>query len=564
MSQALHIFWKDVRRLRWWLALWATLLAARVLLAAAGALGTSEGLVEQIVIEQVKTALGIATLVLFGVLVARLVQDEPLVGPDWFWLTRPYDRSSLLGAKLAFAALFFLLLPLGADLAVMAAFGATPWDMLRGSSVFLARDARWTLGLMVFAVMSATLVGFALGLAGTVAALALALTTMLAVAMLRMPEATRPSDAPADATPAIVATAVFILACLAVIAYQYFRRRRGRALALAAIGVAAVAVVPSIWPWPIARRDAVAPPPWAQDPESVAVVVDRTAPPGLSDEPPFRRRDGRRRHVSLPVELTGLPAGYRPQGTFAESRLELRDGDVLESQQPRAVVGRLALAGGEPAHELQGVLGSVRVLPVMHDAAMRRNAALLTVTDQQLARHGPEPGRLIATLHIPLQHSRVIGTLPLAEGVVFRRDGMQIELVRVQQRHDGCTILLRQWRVRSILSSLEYRQHEFLLRNVQRQEAYAGNVQHRGFAASSVGSLMLYGLVSAIPGSEGFSIEHVWMDYPQRWGAQAERSTIDAQWLAAADLVIVETAHAGVITRTIVLDDFMMQGASGD
>jgi hypothetical protein len=559
MTQIVHIFRKDLRRLRWWLALWATLLAARVLLATVWRLGASDAYGEQFLFEQVKAALGIATYVLFGILVARLVQDEPLVGLDWFWLTRPYDRRSLLVAKLGFAVLFFVVLPLAAELVVMVAYGATTWDMLRASSIFIARDARWTVGLMVFAVLTATLVGFALGLAAAGAAFSLAMLGVFAVAMLRVGEETQPSGGLPDATQPVVATVVFLLACLAVIVYQYRTRRRGRAVAIAAAGLAAVVFVPSIWPWRITSVAPVAPAAVAHDTAGVTVLVDRTSPPAIIDEPPFRRRDARRRQVSLPVELSGLPPGYRWQGTFSESRLELQSGEVVESRQTAggAFVARAGY-GGEQVHELQGVLGDVRVLPVRSENVIPAHVRLLSVTDEQLARHGSEPGRLITTFRIPLQHSAVAGTLPLAEGVRLRRGDMQFELVRVQRRYDGCTILLRQSRVASILAPFEFRQHVFLLRNVERQEAYAADIHHRGFGASSFFLMSLLGF-TLDPGRQGFSVEHLWVDYPPRWGMRTEGPAIDAPWLADADFVIVETVPAGVITRTVVLDDFRMQ-----
>jgi hypothetical protein len=559
MTQAIHIFRKDLHRLRWWLALWAALLAARVLLATFWRLSASEAFGEQVLFEQVKAALGIATYVLFGILVARLVHDEPLVGLDWFWLTRPYDRWALLVAKLGFAVLFFVVLPLAAELVVMAAYGATTWDMLRASSIFIAREGRWTAGLMVFAVLTATLVGFALGLAATGAAFSLAMLGVFAVAMLRLGEETQPSGVLPDATQPVVATVVFLLACLAVIVYQYRVRRRGRALALAAAGLAAVVFVPSVWPWRITSVAPVAPATVAHDTAGVTVLVDRTSPPAIIDEPPFRRRDARRRQVSLPVELTGLPAGYRSQGTFAESRLELQSGEILESRQTggAAFVARAGY-GGESVHELQGVLGDVRVLPVRADSAIPAHVTLLSVTDEQLARHGSEPGRLVTTFHIPLQHSAVAGTLPLDEGARLRRGDMQFELIRVQRRHDGCTILLRKSRVASILAPLEFRQHAFLLRNVERQEAYAADIHHRSFGASSFLLMSLLGF-TLDPGRQGFAVEHLWMDYPPRWGMRIDGPTIDARWLAGADFVIVETVPAGVIRRTGVLDDFRMQ-----
>jgi hypothetical protein len=93
---------------------------------------------EQIAYEQVSSMIAAIAFVMFAILVARLIQEEPLVSLDWFWLTRPYDRRALAGAKLLFAATFFVVLPLIGELAVMAAFKAGPVDSDRTPSVSMA------------------------------------------------------------------------------------------------------------------------------------------------------------------------------------------------------------------------------------------------------------------------------------------------------------------------------------------------------------------------------------------------------------------------------------------
>ena len=78
-------------------------------------------------------------------LLVSLIHEEALPGIRQFWLTRPYRRSALLGAKLLFIALFLNLPALLADLAVMARsgaplsgqWGALFWKQVPYSAIFL-------------------------------------------------------------------------------------------------------------------------------------------------------------------------------------------------------------------------------------------------------------------------------------------------------------------------------------------------------------------------------------------------------------------------------------------
>src|SRR5687767_13266338 len=107
MKQTRHIIRKDLRRLRWWLAAWIGLLVARVGLVVAESRTFSDDMAEQFVLGQANAIVTMITFVMLGLLIARLVHEEPLAGLDWFWLTRPYDRHALLTAKLLVASFFF-------------------------------------------------------------------------------------------------------------------------------------------------------------------------------------------------------------------------------------------------------------------------------------------------------------------------------------------------------------------------------------------------------------------------------------------------------------------------
>ena len=116
MIQFLHIFRKDVRHLWPDLTIYIGVLIAFAFAQPAlwpGATGAAEpGAV--IGIALFITLLRLLIPLLWLLIIVRLVQDESLVGDRQFWITRPYSRRSLLGAKL-----FFIIACIALPFAVM-------------------------------------------------------------------------------------------------------------------------------------------------------------------------------------------------------------------------------------------------------------------------------------------------------------------------------------------------------------------------------------------------------------------------------------------------------------
>ena len=144
MHQAIHIFRKDVRRLRYEITVLLLLNVAFSWLAGRAVeprtvISTFEGLL----------AVGwayVSALLFFG---------EPLAGTKQFWLTRPYRLPSLLLAKAIFAVTFFFVPILLQDVAILAAQGFSPWLFARDILVHsLELTAVWTLPVMAIAAVT--------------------------------------------------------------------------------------------------------------------------------------------------------------------------------------------------------------------------------------------------------------------------------------------------------------------------------------------------------------------------------------------------------------------------
>ncbi|SDF49100.1 hypothetical protein [Terriglobus roseus] len=102
MTQALHIFRKDLRHQWIDLVIYAALLVLSGFLVPTkwpGRWSSNDMLPWLLILLQVAVPL------FWLVMIARLVHEEAIVGDRQFWTTRPYRWSSLLGAKLLFLAI---------------------------------------------------------------------------------------------------------------------------------------------------------------------------------------------------------------------------------------------------------------------------------------------------------------------------------------------------------------------------------------------------------------------------------------------------------------------------
>lgn len=558
MSGAMHIVRKDVRRLRWVLALWVAVLAARVALSLNGAAAAGDPLGAGLFLQELSGAIGMVELLLTALIVARLVHEEPLVGFTAFWLTRPYDIGNLVRAKFLFAVAVLVALPLAADLATMWLLGSGAPALVSGSSTAAVGYASWMLSLMVIATLTPSLGVFVLTMLGIVAGASMLLVSMLGLAFIWTDELSdyTPPGVP-DATPGVVMLAVYLCAALSVILYQYRHRRWRVAVALAVAGLAASVVVPMLWPWAFARGEEIRPGEWAA---STTAVHDPSWGTEATDVTRFGR-GAPRRHVNARVTLTGVPPQVTVQTTGVRGRLQFPDGVVIESSQ----AGGYASPFRAPA--VEAALGGVRLLST-RDIFEQPEAwtPMITITENEFARRRGRPGRLDADVDFHLLQTREVGVLPLTSGAAVHGGLSRIEIVAVQRRTGGIDVTVRQWRAQSLLSAEPApTERLFALRHRSRGEALMGGIETgwalggRGNAAMALlrlpFAMMGAGFgVSAHASGGGFSAGTSLLRFPGPGFGKAP--PLDPGWFDEAELVVLEAEQVGVVTRRLAIEEF--------
>lgn len=307
MRQMVHVFQKDCRHL------WPTI-GAVLLLIALHAYGdvVLEGDSEAIAVVWSPFTLFYVLVGLSGMLlpfallflVASVVQEEAPVGTEQFWLTRPYDRVSLVIEKLVFLALFASLPLLLHDIAILLYLHL---PLPAAGSLLLWKQAQFCVFLLIAATLAA--------LTRTLAQFALASIGAVVLGLLLLYVSTASGQNPLFMGPpsmvylGFTLLVLFGVAGMILIPYQYFRRRTALNAAIAIGFLCAGAIIAAFWPERLTvylkRRNASAELSSLRlrpDPQLRPVGFSLPEVPDTAEQKPVPRI------ILFPFEATGLPS----------------------------------------------------------------------------------------------------------------------------------------------------------------------------------------------------------------------------------------------------------------
>lgn len=560
MKQARHIFAKDLRRLRWLVIAWLVLIGARTYIETAGADIALAGFGPQVAVGEISAVLSVMSVALLACLVSRLVHDEPLVGRDAFWITRPIAPGALMAEKLVFAAVFLVFVPVVQDVLVAAAFGTRPGQIAGAIPPAALNHLLPVAVLMCLAAVTPSLTGFLLAILGVAAALVTLMMSAMLMALLMTEEVAEGRDVPLpDPTPVVIAGVMIILVALATTVYQYRTRRLGRALAIAAAGILLVFAVPARWPRSLTARPRAEAAPPIQDSSAIAVSLDGSRP-RIFDGFSLRRGTPPRKQVAAHVRVSGVPSELTARAVPTRSRLELPNGVALQTAANAARLTAYTVASGAPQGRgpaLEASLGARLITRSVETDAMSAEQwpVVLTVDEHDFLRHRNEPGRLTVDLDLMLERAAVRGRLPLADGFTQEIGPYRASIVRVIRRATGCTVLLRLSHVETLFALPRYSTLTYVLHNPARREAAAADVQPLSHDTFSAGVFMV-----SMPrfGGRGFVLDQSAIDVPARTLADGSAADLDEAWIRDAELVVLEMVPAGVINRTVSAEPFRM------
>jgi hypothetical protein len=302
MRQALHIFKKDLRYLRYEVAL---ILGIALVFAAlhARAHGVGDPWWAEIAL--------VATAVF---LIGRLVLAEAIPGDRQFWITRPYRWQSLLGAKLLFIIAFVNVPVLLAHLFILILDGFP-----LGASV---AGLLWS-QFLLFSVVSlpfAALATLSSGMAPFIFSQLIALAAAFGIWEMLVPSATSRLGGAVWVRYSIALLAVVAIA-IPVIVIQYKSRRTlfSRAYALGGIVLGAVVFVALPWSATLALQSYV-----SKDPSLGSSIMIGLG--HVSGQAFWLARVRPKVELHLPISIQGIPEGTEFQADALSIALHSPDG----------------------------------------------------------------------------------------------------------------------------------------------------------------------------------------------------------------------------------------------
>jgi hypothetical protein len=557
MSIALHVCRKDALRFRLWLL--AYLVAC-----------LSPFAVSALPFEPARVVIGnlvpFVRLGLFLLLVAMVVQEDPLVDPAAFWPTRPIGGGALFAGKLLFIGGLLVLPAAICDLVQVAVAGLAWKHLMLAVPEILLDWSMWAAGMAMAAAFTTTLAGI-LGVGLRMALLWLVVASILAAAQYLYARSMgeplgvfvsrffadrfasdemRQALASIDASRTLVVWLLDAVGWLAVAFVLYRTRRTRPAWALAAVIFAVVATTGRLWRWDFFGGSAAA--------SSAATRKDEELASRLQVRIESQGR-------TTTMAMKEAPAPIQPQKTL-HARILVTGADPPLAVEVARVTGAITFADGSRMDAASGPesqrLGSwnptvVESLIGAHVVNLDEQAldtALLTAPAPEYDRHAGQTGRLDVQVGLAIKRYRIAAELPAEVGATYD-DGVVHSELRTVANHDGSLqAMLADTQVSLLLLPRAAVHRRMLFMRFNPDVLYVLRNRRRGEAFwPANGATFGFGSPSRT------RIDHATMILSYA-STPESGPRIDDAWLAGADLVRLESEPVVDSSQHVVVPDF--------
>ncbi len=519
MSQALHIFRKDLRRGWPLLALWAALLLGWLALSWADPLEADE-LVQPINLSLLVVLAGL-------VAVSLIVHEEPLVGARAFWMSRPIRPAALFAAKAAFVFVFLALPPALCQLAVLLRFKA-PLEQV-GAGLFevtLVWMALLSAGFAV-ATLTPSTPAYVLTLLGVWVAFAFVMEVVRALVP------TSPASVEDLFWRTLAGGAAAVPLGMAVALHQYRTRRTRRSMALGALAIVAAGAVPLLISGAAIQRA-------IEGEASIEPLrVELTPGPGAER---FSARDAgsySRGHVELwaIANPLGLPAGSELELVDLRGRIEWDNRAPTPFTSPSSWFSRRGIRVAAGGRQWLGGRGPLRFGQPLELSGSRELGAFLGLRGRVSARNSARLWTLDAA-----------GRAPLAAGGRAAGPGWAVVVEDVHRDDERLRVEIRRRRVRTSIWPAE--SPEAVLVNVARGQMIASRAQ-RWRDGFDLGRLF---------GGPRVRVDVAFAEFPLVFRSfDAQPSLVGDDWLSGAELLFLDYEPSGRVWAQIEIPDLRLE-----
>jgi len=426
MKIIFHQLRKDIYRTRWLLLLWLIIVVLRFALV--GVNVNPSDTAWQATYQMLGLLTGVIDSLLVFIIVPLVIQQEPLVGTDSFWLTRPLSRGTVFASKALFACVL-LVLPLLVEAVVTLANGVTLSDIcLALPWLFFSRLSEFLI-IAMLAVLTPSFGRFIIGVA---------IYFILSFVLLFVFQISRIFTDPAAFTnvlpsltdsQALVSSLVVISLGVVVLFSQYFWRRFRLALALTILAVIVPNLVTPFW-----KLDFLKPrPPFVVDPHLSATSLSLVLGSNLNTfDQPTLRGGVPEKAFNASIVPVGIPPAAVITISQIKSTLRTDMGTVIPVE---SIFQNNSFSLTRNIAAIQSALG-VQVINTNFSSS-EISAQLFSMESGAYTRYREKNLRYEGEVDGTLGKYVNVAELPLKKGAEFRRGSYRLTITNVLHQDDG-------------------------------------------------------------------------------------------------------------------------------
>ncbi len=546
MKLILHIFRKDFRHLRLYLAGWLGLLISVCLFVRLG-WGLGLGWI---------AVIGVLKVALLALIVSNLVQEDSPVGSTSFWLSRPVSGRQLLAAKSVVLAVTLIIPALLVEVMFLLFNGVTAHDTLRSIPETLIYTLFAIAILMMLAVLTRSLSQMvALGLFFSVSMIVF----LLVRADIFFPGIRLDIDPLTSMTLRSSKWIGFFLILLTmaaiVVCLQYLTRRRKLNAILALAGLLPCILTVEMWTWDFVaalRR----PERTVVDPEKLVARIDEQSLKFFSNASVPSRDRRMVLHGTIVTEnhpddlmvvplQVGSKVSFGPIGPghrghwerdvneYEDRQLDDMDFDYWDSELDD---GRI--------EAFEQALGGVRLLADKYRIETGYYPKFLEISQTDYESDAASNGRFSAEVDFLIQRIEIV-PLPMEIGARYRRGSDHAEILKVTP--DGMMMWIELKESRHRLLSKQPRKRWYVLRNRSRGEALLGD----GVNSNS------FGVARFVLPTVSFNHLRLHFNLP------LQNPSYGPEWFEGAELLRIDMTYLGVVSKSLRIENFVMNRIPG-
>lgn len=544
MSLAFHFFKRDFRRSWWLFAAWSLLIVIDDYRAVLAQPPTAPSFGAPVYVSFIQPVVLILPLICLSLvlLVVRVVHEDRLVGTTAFWLSRPVRRSSLLLAKLA-SLVLIILIPVVIHSLSMIYLGYSTRELGLALAQIILTLLFYVIPIAVLAALTPNF--------GRFAAAAAALAVGLGIPMVMMQQRLGSSVVTGTFTTLELArtrdlggSALLIAGLGLVLVHQYLTRKSARSVVLGLCAIAAYLGVTWFWPWSLVRDRPNFTLAGAPGPVSVLVHITTASLDGV---PYNALAPNHGKNIDGPYAVSGVPGQFFARLRSADPRMTGPGGLPIKTLGAIPTVPPY-LYDPPAISAISAALGGI---PVSTGRRGEPSATFVSIDGDTFSRDKQLPVRLVDDLDLVLSRYEIMGEMPVFKGSRCQRGSDKWEILDVQHRADGVTIVVAECSANLLFSANWHPPGHptdprvkgdsiFVLVNRSRSEAVLTNQSNSS--------------ESTEPLLDGIIVRHT-IELP--FGGNyyyGPSPTIDTKWLEGATLVRLERIPVSEFKKTVTVE----------